>query len=106
MPATISTNHLPDLLLNFLDMVKKGEHCNVSLQCQDGLIKVPGLILASVSPLIRQLGTLMAPEPDFNIILPDFTVSNISLKSTYFISNNFLVLFYRLKISWILSTVC
>ena len=77
MPATISPNHMPNLLSHFLDMVKKGEHCNVSLQCQDGQIKVPGMILASVSPLIRQLGTLMEPEGEVNIILPDFNVCHI-----------------------------
>ena len=78
MRATIANNHLPGLLVAFLEMVKQGEHCNVNLQCQNGTVKVPGLILASISPLIRELGTTMPLEPEFSIILPDFTANNIS----------------------------
>ena len=78
MPATLATNHLPELLLTMLDMVKKGEHCNCVIHCQDGIVSVPGLILGSISPLIKQLGSShMYSETDFNIILPDFSAGDV-----------------------------
>ena len=48
-------------------------HCDVVLQCQDDTVQVPGLVLASISPLFKQLG-VMGWDTDF-VMLPDFTVS-------------------------------
>ena len=77
MPATLATNHLPELLLTMLEMVKKGEHCNCVMHCQDGIVRVPGLILGSISPLIKQLGSQTYSDTDFNIILPDYPAGDV-----------------------------
>lgn len=54
-------------------MIVNNLHCDVTLQCQDGAVQVSGLILASFSPLFKQLGKLDW-DTDF-VMLPDFTVS-------------------------------
>ena len=56
-------------------MIVNNLHCDVTLQCQDGAVQVSGLILASFSPMFKQLGKLDR-DTDF-VMLPDFTVSFI-----------------------------
>ena len=54
-------------------MIVNNLHCDVTLQCQDGAVQVSGLILASFSPMFKQLGKLDW-DTDF-VMLPDYTVS-------------------------------
>ena len=48
---------------------------NVELICQDGSVMTCGLLLAAVSPVIRQCGKEDNTEL-LTILLPDFTVSS------------------------------
>ena len=56
-------------------MIGNSMHCDVTLQCQEESVQVPGLVLASISPLFKQLG-ILGWDTDF-VMLPDFTVSFI-----------------------------
>ena len=67
-------HHVPELLNKFHAMFKNGECCDVTLKCSDGMVKAPGIILASVCPVLRQLGECLTTEMDVNILLPDFKV--------------------------------
>ena len=54
-------------------MIGNNLHCDVTLQCQDGPVHVSGLLLASISPLFKQLG-ILGWDTDY-VMLPDFCVS-------------------------------
>ena len=71
-------NHVPELLCNLYAMYKNGECCDVTLKCSDGAVKAPGIILAAICPVLRQLGKYLTAEMDVNVLLPDF---NVSVKS-------------------------
>ena len=65
-------NFLPDLLQEFASMLDRGEHCDLTLKCSDGVVLAPGPLLASVSPVIRKLGVYLTSEMEATIILPDW----------------------------------
>ncbi len=58
-------------------------YSNVKLLCKDGLVETSGLLLASISPLLRQIGAmcqhLVEQEGGLEIVLPDFTASEVGL---------------------------
>jgi len=56
-------------------MIGNTMHCDVTLQCQEDAVQVPGLVLASISPLFKQLG-ILGWDTDF-VMLPDFTACQI-----------------------------
>ena len=81
-----SEQHTSHLLTAMQQMIGNSMHCDVTLQCQKEAVQVPGLVLASISPLFKQLG-ILGWETDF-VMLPDFTVSFIgNYASLIFISN-------------------
>ena len=70
-----SEQHTSHLLTAMQQMIGNTMHCDVTLQCQEDAVQVPGLVLASISPLFKQLG-ILGRDTDF-VMLPDFTVSFI-----------------------------
>ena len=70
-----SEQHTSHLLTAMQQMIGNSMHCDVTLQCQEESVQVPGLVLASISPLFKQLG-ILGWDTDF-VMLPDFTVSFI-----------------------------
>lgn len=65
--------HVPLLLSSMQSLlVDTRQFCNVTLRCQNGNVQAPGILLAAVSPLFRQLGVWEMEELD--ISLPDFKV--------------------------------
>ncbi len=73
----------PDLLREMAAMFKNNEYCDVTLRCADGIVAAPGLLLASVCPVIRKLGVYLTSEMEASIILPDLTSAAVA----HFIEN-------------------
>lgn len=81
-------SHIPDLLSDFHEIFKNGDnkYCDVALQCFDGIVKVPGIVLAAICPMLRNMGEHSSTEMETNILLPDFYVST---HSTHSFTHNF-----------------
>ena len=64
------------VLLEYIRNIHRNDaNFNLKIQCLDGSIMTYGIILASISPIIRSLGrTYPHNMMDFVLHLPDFTV--------------------------------
>ena len=69
-----SEEHVARLLGHLQQLMVEGQHCQVELQCEDGSLPVPGMLLAAISPFFKVIGTTYDSEV-INIIMPDFQVS-------------------------------
>ena len=75
MQSLRSDRHVQQLLDTFHTMIVNGKHCDIALKCLEGTVNVPGLLMAAISPLFRQLGT--TSDVEVHVILPDFKVSTL-----------------------------
>lgn len=67
----------PALLIEALRNVHNDlVHLNVTLKCNNGSLMTCGLLLASVSPVIKSIGQLETLE-DIVIVMPDFSVNQM-----------------------------
>ena len=69
-----SEEHVARLLGHLRQMMIEGRNCQIELQCDDGTLPVPGMLLAAISPFFKLIGTTYSSEV-INIIMPDFRVS-------------------------------
>ena len=73
MTQVLSANFL--LLEELRQHQSNSRFQNLTVRCADGTVSCCGLLLASVSPLLKTLGKLYADPNEIVICLPDFTVS-------------------------------
>lgn len=78
VPLNAQPNWTTDLLETMSGLAKNGCYNNVRITCCDGSVSVSGLLLASVWPLLRRLGTHV-PEDEMVIYLPDIDVSSMAM---------------------------
>ena len=68
--------------ITILDYIKNiqsnnvSSHLDMKIQCSDGSVVTCGMLLAAISPIIRDLAKIPLDLDDFIIYVPDFTVGN------------------------------
>ena len=67
--------------ITILDYIKNihsnvSSHLDMKIQCSDGSVATCGMLLAAISPIIRDLAKIPLDLDDFIIYVPDFTVGN------------------------------
>ena len=97
MTKILSANFL--LLEELRNQQTNSRFQNLVVRCQDGTLSCCGILIASVSPLLKNLGKLYADPNDIVIYLPDFTVefytNQLFLES--FLKYNMIFFFSRWK---------
>ena len=66
-----------DYIKNIQSNVSSRLHLDMKIQCSDGSVVTCGMLLAAISPIIRDLANIPLDLNDLIIYVPDFSVIDI-----------------------------